>query len=465
MRLPGDLVYRIIHDEYLFLTRINEGLLQVQKLNGISSGGENEYGSYMHVQDMWLKAYIPERAHFASLCLVSRLFYDIAQPLLYRSFRNEDAEIQNADPRLELFLRTILDRPDLANKVRRVELNVLCTSESARSSFSLNCSKNEWSEVSEQVDAASQQSTGTVWNRSSGSRLKLLLTLCTRIETIHMVSVMNYAFLRYVPEHQRSKPYCDEDDRLQPISSTSDILFPAQRALDCEQLQPTDLKLLTYDHIPDKDVDEEYCSFWALESCLRSPQLTRLCVTRSRLSRSLLSEKPPTHPGLTVVNLRNSVWTSIGVRDLLRYSPTLKVLKLISSIFENGSDWSDWDLDFPALGKVLRQYGTRLTHLTVDARGAFGYETDETEYEHLLGDLKSLVSLRELCIPLVQLLTLSDKLKDDYFELERQVCLESSSELSTLLKKEVLPDSIATVHLLDHFHWNSKSSLLLEYES
>ncbi|KAI5204025.1 hypothetical protein E4T38_04828 [Aureobasidium subglaciale] len=71
----------------------------------------------------------------ANLCLVSRTMCSFAQPVLYRSFVNDyDVFEQYADEddsdlrsptSLEYFLRTLLDRPDLAGQVRSLRLQNL----------------------------------------------------------------------------------------------------------------------------------------------------------------------------------------------------------------------------------------------------------------------------------------------------------------------------------------------------
>lgn len=92
-----------------------------------------------------------------SLCLTSRQLYTLAQPLLYRTFvkqagppspdhpeshiqcevEDHDGEIQKHTS-LENFIRTLIDRPDLAVEVRRLRIENFTTSEDDNSESESN---------------------------------------------------------------------------------------------------------------------------------------------------------------------------------------------------------------------------------------------------------------------------------------------------------------------------------------
>lgn len=68
-------------------------------------------------------AYCARRRQFASLCIVSKLFCKIAQPLLYKVFHNIEDGCSRMR-RLDCFLTTLIDRPDLAAQVQEISLEL-----------------------------------------------------------------------------------------------------------------------------------------------------------------------------------------------------------------------------------------------------------------------------------------------------------------------------------------------------
>ena len=204
-----------------------------------------------------------------------------------------------------------------------------------------------------------------------------------------------------------------------------------------------------------------------MQSNFKAPELSDVYLDRLYLeNRPVAGSMAIAYTNLTTVVFSNSIWTIGGVRDLLISCPQLKILQLSASICD--SDWETCALDFPRLRQALCQYGRFLESLTIDARGALGYEdvrefVGAEEYFPLLGSLEELAGLRELRVPLVQLLDVPDI--EIYFENNRETRLGHSwrSELSDRLLEEVLPDSIESVVLLDHRVTDDGSSIVLGY--
>ncbi len=73
--------------------------------------------------DSWMSWYTVDRQALYSICLVSRRFRAVAQPVLYHEFLPGYGQTTAWNRRLDSFLRTVVLRPDLGSLVRRVFLN------------------------------------------------------------------------------------------------------------------------------------------------------------------------------------------------------------------------------------------------------------------------------------------------------------------------------------------------------
>ena len=211
---------------------------------------------------------------------------------------------------------------------------------------------------------------------------------------------------------------------------------------------------------------ENYASIWDFERCFESPLMTKVvmeCAHLMRAEEGLVTQ----FFHLTKLHLINSTWEAAGVADLLIHAPHLQVLelKLTPDGWHKLKGYNLYlallDINFAGLGEVLRRHGTSLVELTIDPRGDPTYNTDNARYVALLGALKSLVRLRSLSVPLVQLFDLSDA--DYYFSRQARSDTYSRGMLSTRLRDEILSASIEHVHLLDHQSSQSRSIVNLQY--
>lgn len=116
-------------DEVLLL--IVQSLPDLSELLRDTSGSRSEDGG-------------PTTRLLTNLCLVSKIFRSFAQPLLYRAFINDEDE--KCRKQLHRFLRTCIERPDLATQVHYLEFpdhtyrECACTSDQSLNGLMLEAS-------------------------------------------------------------------------------------------------------------------------------------------------------------------------------------------------------------------------------------------------------------------------------------------------------------------------------------
>lgn len=454
MQIPGELIYQIIHELYVSLEQHSQALLQLQKDVLSTSPAGCRYG----LTSMF-EQHITDRSQFASLCLVSRLFCNFAQPLLHRCFQDKESILFWAgDLCFAPFMRTLLGRPNLARQVRKLRLQLCHNTPLERPGYPYHpLDDTAAAELNKQLNTASLELTGEEWIYHDDSRLLLLFALCKNTEELHLTC--NTGCSRLSENMGRLWALrSDDDEELENVYK-----LKVARYADLIFQQLTKLRHLTYHYLYLSQ--DEIPDFWDLRPFLQLPQLTRLHLNQVFLMTSdSYDDQHIKFFNLSEVQFENSLWTVDGVEDLFRYCPQLKVLKLGLSTHVEG-DKDRCSLNFERLGDALRQYGTGLTKFTIDARGAYGYDVDEPSYNPLLGSLKPLVCLRELYCPLVQLIHIWDN-DFTHYELVGPHGTEGFIQNPALflrLQEEILPDSIKHVYLLDQPIPDSESSTLLDY--
>lgn len=289
------------------------------------------------------------------------------------------------------------------------------------------------------------------WESDHSLKYVVLSTLCADIETLHIAcgtEDCDWFLNLFSPrEHLHS----DGDGQL---------AIGAHTEINSSVRPFHGLISLTYQCL-DLEIYEE---FWLFKDVWLLTLLSEIHLDQFCLETSVPSVTDSIRFNLVEIYFTNSIWTVDGVRDLLIVSPQLKLLELQCKRHQMEED-EGCELDFPRLGDILRQHGTNLTHLTIDARGSIDYGDQEAGYMPLIGNLKSLTCLRKLCIPLVQLLDISAENSNSYFSRPIQFGIYCDLPLSMKLREEILPSSIKIVHLLNHGSPISKSSILLEYQS
>lgn len=416
--LPVDVIYHMIYNEYLSMLQHYRG--RTERIKRPPD---------VYELDIALRQHKEQRAHLVVLCLVSWTFFNVAQPLLHRLFLNDARDA--GDQRLNLFLRTLSARPDLALRVQDIRLQLLYEC------GALYPSDDSASTMSDQSDVADLACPGNppvsehpieeTWEEYSAKHAQLI-NLCKNVQTLQVLS--------------------DSDDcswffnslRDEDTETVKDNRLDARLTQQDSASRLTCLRRLIYHHLD----GDEYCAFRSLTSCLRCPRIKSLYLSRLNLSASKV--KNYFHTSLTEVYFLNSIWSTPGVRDLLICCPRLKVLQLRASICEN--DWDRCGLNFSRLGAILRKHGTSLESLTIDARGSLGYGLSQYSYKPLLGSLKDLIHLRRLRVPLPQLLGHADM--DSYFDGKTtKKSYFHPAVLSRRLERKFLPDSIEHVYLLN----------------
>ena len=451
MRLPEDVIYYMIRNKYLAMSQ-SLPFRAVPLSFAISR-------SLRHFCSPALDRFNEERAHFATLCLVCKLFRDIAQPFLYTSFPLDQSEA--GEERMNGYLITLLDRPDLVLHVCNLGIHMVESPD--EDSYDGEYSKD----YVQQLEMASLKLKGQNLMLEDLSRLEehvikyqILLALCTKLESLEMASRSDdYEWLLVSLENSMTMPEDEYKISFIAVPPYPHLLFQSLQRFTFQFLEP-----------------ELYEEFWKFRSFLSLPSLTHLYLDRFFIWqwRKSIATLPPSN--LVEIHLRNVLWRVLGVKDLLIICTNLRVLELICPPFY-GSEYMVCELDFPQLGSVLCQYGTRLTNLTVDIRGAFdrdAHEIEEDEYHPLLGSLKPLVCLCSLTVLAEQLLTLpdlnyhfsQDRPIDEYednWDLLTDKYEDNWLGLSERLKDKILPDSIEHVQLLNRSYWPNPSGISLHY--
>ena len=472
MRLPEDAIYHMVENEYLQARSHTYHRPIMRSTPGYRSNIENSRPQAV-------------RSLFASLCLVSRLFFRITQPYLYKMFYSEGSA--SRDDRLDLFLRTLLDRPDLAAQVREIDLESEDIELACRLDLiAYDHSEDTYSALSDELVSICLELTDikmrrTHWeadnweNYEIVSELKhiLLIKLCQNLQSIRFDCFAYYSACRWLNG-------LVEWYRMQ----SGQVPYSVQRGSWYEwtgySVRLANLRQLTVRHIYTED--HELSSFWSLRSIMHLPRLQCLYVIRAEVYMCGLSTMPGAHVldpskmnNLTEIYIHESSWQAYSIEYLLAYSPHLRVLELIAVVYddETGRDGSGCtDLKFPILGDALRQYGTSLVELTIDARGAYGYgilpdpeDSDTLRYDPLLGSLKALDRLHHLCVPLAQLSERPWPAADADPRCSSGATIDRCDlwQLSNRLREDVLPASIKRAVLLDHRPGFQHHELVLDF--
>ena len=344
------------------------------------------------------------RIELFQLCLVSRSFRDIAQPLLHRSFYSDEGH----SDRTELFLRTLADRNDLARLVEELHISFRQPSKRASSSKS---------------------------NTIDTTNLDLLRSC----QGLHSLII-------------------EDTTGMYQNDSLTRLIFQYGTILSTRPRPHKGLKHLSLVF----NCEDSYSSLNHMKHCLRLQGLVSLHLSGVYIDTT--AEAIPARWStyqVQEVYIEASIWTTQGISNFLQCCPKLEILELIASQYW-GSDTIYCDVNFPALGGELRKYGSSLRRLTIDAQGAYGYQPfEDDDPDRTLGSLRALTNLQYLCIPLFQLLPETDELFIDLQSaryvgrpLGREKLLES-------LRATILPDSIQNVVLLQdwganiHLDWDS----------
>ena len=368
------------------------------------------------------------RAQLLTLCHVSRSMREKAQKLLYRSFHSDESlRPPRKKPLTLLFLRTLLHSSQLAEAVE--ELYLIMPGARAVNSSSLSTDalmkSIETSYSRKLIDKAlyTDLSNNTVY-----AEYRLLLTLCPNVKTLAVEAYNEPQDFHWLVKLIKEQHTSNQVDKT--ISSAS------RRSM-------SKIDYLSYQH----GCAGDYGSLAFIRNCLHLPSLKTLQLGRIYVTANV-DLQPVAGSVLSSIKLMDPVWTAEGIAALLINCPPLAELELVASHCDGCYGSPHCDLDFPALGQVLQQHGTKLTHLTVDTRDACEYGDTNKSYgdrRPFLGKLKQLDSLTHLRVPLAQLVG------DSVDRLILSTVEDDSEQLSSLidrLHRNILPRSILSLTLL-----------------
>ncbi|KAK5674229.1 hypothetical protein LTS10_013066 [Elasticomyces elasticus] len=308
-----------------------------------------------------------------NVALTNRAYSRIVQPELYNTLFIAD------DPyaiRPILFLKTLLEQPDTGKLVREVHSGL-------------------WS-----VDLSTREQRRSASHRKETSQVSQVLQIAVghaRVPALSWTYIQ--AYLRQKDPASAGK----EDPSIAGIAMilpfTPELRFLAFSVTDSVAQSPimTALRHVDLPHLSEIQVAcEAQPQLDHFIEFLQRPELRTFrvhgteCEEESTriLAKSLLS------PKLQRVMFEHSFVDAIGLARLLASAPGLKVLSVHWGLPITETQM----INFGAIGQAFRDHGTKLESLRLESEDAG--EVDSSLNVNLsLGDLKDLVSLRQLALP------------------------------------------------------------------
>jgi hypothetical protein len=354
-----------------------------------------------------------------SLCLVSRRFCDIAQPLLYHTINITDETIDTDGPGQQLewpgrLLRTMAENPHLAKQIR--------------------------------VLAIQSYTPGAVWSTDFPwdvpQSLRCVLEDEIQNPEVHAVSL---AILFYATMVERIILSSNDPDSLQIFWVISSWLPygnpPYEHAEIGSNLTPEFGPFANHGHPRLKEI----CLDGFNEDCIplnrvfvdimKKPGLSTLCANGGwwspnffnppKLPAGVLSDDWPS--SLKVLELKNCCLDGYGFSYILQNCPGLNSLKIHLAEPEIRLGDFSWTLDLDQIGQTLRDYGSNLTYLSFNI---FNFRLSH-EPTGRIGSLCALTNLRHLRFSRNDLIV-----SQEWVEPQKQ---------SILSLESILPSSIVTV--------------------
>ncbi|CAI6016522.1 unnamed protein product [Clonostachys chloroleuca] len=357
-----------------------------------------------------------------SLCLVSRRFCDIAQPLLYHTinvtYETIDATVKGHQREWPgCLLRTMAENPHLAKQIR--------------------------------VLAIQSYTPGAVWSTDFPwdvpQSLRCVLKDAIQRPDPHAVSL---AILFYATMVERIILSSNDPDGLHIFWVISSWLPYGNPSYDCAEissnLTPELGPFANHGHPRLKEIclDGFYDDCHPLDrvfvDIMKKPGLFTLCTNGGwwspnffnppKLPAGVLSDDWPS--SLKVLKLENCVLDGYGFAYILQNCPRLNILKInLAKSKWIRQDGFSWTLDLDQIGQTLRDHGSNLTHLSFHT---FNFKLS-LEPIGRIGSLCAMTSLRHLRFSRNDLIV-----SQEWVELQKQ---------SILSLESILPSSIITVRI------------------
>ncbi|CAH0050966.1 unnamed protein product [Clonostachys solani] len=330
-----------------------------------------------------------------SLCLVSRQFRQIAQPLLHRTISFGYRHVGHP-----MLVRTLFGSPELARAVRKVALR----DDDLASLASHRQLLEDTIRSLHAPEAFRHQLENSLKAPDRGSFAAIVLAMTTAVREIDIALNL---------EDGMAAP-----DLLSLLAGSNNI---ADDENSQSQTEYRNFGLPSLKRMSLTVGDEMCCSISGLESVLLRPGLEQLCLKKVywHLNEGDARQWPEGTSDLPSLTLDDSMVSGHSIQDIFTRFPNLRVFNFIASDRFSGrqedydeEDDGEWGFRAAEVGYSLRRFGTKLEALTL--RTAYyreGVMWDGSLWDDsLLGSLREMDALRKLEIDLSEL---TENLQDE----------------------------------------------------
>ncbi|KAM3424897.1 hypothetical protein BST61_g6872 [Cercospora zeina] len=329
-----------------------------------------------------------------SLCMASKQFRRLAEPLMYRTIVWPPEDARSAC-RARRLLRTIIARPELRGCIREIHIAV------------------DRSLRVEGRDNPSQDLRNVDWKayRTAASELTTLGEHGIKYKELlrDLRAGQGYASLTLVLTVCKNIRHMDL--KLWPGWKDTSIgrILQAAGTFSAQSLAPgftapysllPNLTQYTLTH-----GDSEGCTLMdEVQNLICHPSLHVLRGKSLSLQEDELQDFLVRRSNLRVIELTDSLLDAAGIADLLAACPRLEDLSIHWGSLKVG----DCIIDWPSIGDSLRSFGRRLTRLRLEPNDAFQFDEASFDTVHFpLGNLTPLSRLQVLQLPAMCLLGLN----------------------------------------------------------
>ncbi|CAG9948287.1 unnamed protein product [Clonostachys rosea f. rosea IK726] len=322
-----------------------------------------------------------------SLCLVSRQFRQIAQPLLYHTI-SVDYQHLKQEPKL---VRSLFESPELARAVRRVALR-----DHGLESFANHRQLLEDVIRSSHAPEAFKHGLETRLEVADTGFATIVLAMTTAVHEIDIA--LSFGVGK------------SASDLLSFLAGSNKIAGEEnpQSQTEYQNYGLPSLKRMSL------GVGDEMCaSISGLESVLLRPGLEQLCITKVywHLSEDDATQWPEVTSDLPSLTLHSAMVNGHSIQDIFTRFPNLRVFNYTAADRFGGRqedyqhDDPEWGFRAGEVGHSLRTFGTKLEALTLRTTHYREGEMWDGQLwdDSLIGSLREMNALRKLEIDLSEL--------------------------------------------------------------